>query len=58
MVMFGKQIASTGKIYDFTESNDLWEEIQSLELDWNVWKEKYQTKRNNLLSEFRLIAPK
>jgi hypothetical protein len=58
MIMFGKQIASTGKISDFTESNDLWKEIQGLDLDWKVWKNKYQEKRNNLLSEFRLIAPK
>lgn len=58
MIMFGKQIAEHGKVIDFEESNFLWDEIQTLDYDWNVWKEKYQSYRNTLLTDFRLIAPK
>ncbi len=58
MILFGKQIAEHRKIIDFKESNYLWYEIQKLDYSWIVWKDKYQSFRNNLLSEFRLIAPK
>lgn len=58
MIMFGKQIALHGKIINYEEANFLWDEIQTLELDWKVWQNKYQAYRNQLLTEFRLIAPK
>jgi hypothetical protein len=58
MIMFGKQIVLHGKVINFEESNFLWDEIQTLDYEWSVWKEKYQNYRNTLLSYFRLIAPK
>lgn len=58
IIMFGKQIAKYGKIINFEECNFVWDEIQTLDYDWDIWKNKYQLYRNNLLSEFRLIAPK
>ena len=58
MILFGKQLALYNKIIDFEEANYLWYEIQELDFEWSIWKEKYQQFRNNLLSEFRLIAPK
>jgi len=57
MIFFGKQIAEHGKITNFEEANFLWDEILTLELDWKIWKEKYQLYKNSLLSEFRLKAP-
>lgn len=58
IIIFGKQIAQYGKIVDYKEANFIWDDIQELELDWKIWKEKYNNYRNNLLTEFRKIAPK
>jgi hypothetical protein len=55
---FGIQIATHGRIVDFSKSNDLYHEIMSIESnDWEVFKEKYQGLANKLKSEFKKVAP-
>ena len=58
IVLFGIQLAKYNKIVDYTEANFIWLEIKDMDLDWNIWKEKYHSYRNKLLSEFRILAPK
>ena len=56
---FGQQFSSLGKI-DFGSMNYIWAEIISRDVDkeweWMELKEKYQTIRNSLLTEFRKTA--
>lgn len=58
MISFGIQIATKGKIEDFTCANHYWKDIQTIGYDWNSLKEKYQPVYNQLSSNFRLVAPK
>lgn len=59
IVMFGTQIASKGKIFDYSAANKHWAEIiETKEIDWAVLKEKYQPIYNELATEFRKLAPK
>lgn len=56
---FGIQIARDGKISDYTSSNYIWEEISSKpDWTWDELRDKYQSKRNQLLTEFRKHAEK
>lgn len=59
IVMFGIQIAKFGSIVDYSEANHIWEEIiSSGHTDWEYFKVKYQPVYNNMLTEFRKLAPK
>lgn len=59
IVMFGTQIATSGRITDFGAANPLYRSIvQNQTDDWNYFKANYQTKFNNLNTEFRKVAPK
>lgn len=58
MPMFGIQIAKYGKIIDYTEANKFWKDIVENEInDWEYYKEKYRPISNQILSEFRKLAP-
>ncbi|MNB85416.1 hypothetical protein D3C81_711820 [compost metagenome] len=59
ILKYGIQIAKYGRIFDYTEANYLWEEINSFETnDWEFFKTKYQPVYNELKSQFKLEAPK
>ena len=59
ILIFGIQIATKGKIYDFSEANHYWTEIlEAQEYNWDYFKTKYQPIYNDLASQFRLVAPK
>ena len=58
IIEFGKQLAQTGKITDYGCSNELFKEIMYSYSDWNMLFEEYKKRYNNLLTEFRLLAPK
>ena len=52
--MFGIQILSQGKIYDYTEANFLYEPIvNNKSNDWKEYKSNYQKMYNHYRSEFR-----
>lgn len=54
---FGTQIATTGKIEDYSKVNDLLTQI----LECNTWEEidaKFRKTYNGQSSEFKLVAPK
>lgn len=54
ILMFGIQILSKGKIYDYSEANYLYKEIVKNDCnDWEYYKEKYQGLYNSYKSEFR-----
>lgn len=58
---FAKQIAQFGKIVDYSEANNYWDEIYNdtpSENQWEYYKEKYQPRLNSLRSEFVKLAPK
>lgn len=55
---FGIQIAKTGKIYDFKETNKYWFEINDgIEHKWNYFVEKYHNMMNKKRTEFRILCP-
>lgn len=59
MQMFGIQLATQGRITDFSEANYLFHEIMSIDSnDWQVFKKKYQPIANHFATEFRKVAPK
>ena len=57
VVMFGIQIASTGKIYNFECANDHWKKITSrYNWKWEELDNEFRQIHNNVLTEFRLVA--
>ena len=57
IINFAIQIAKTGKINDYSSCNDLYWEVMK-HGDWDSLFETYKEKYNNLLTEFRKVAPK
>jgi len=56
---FGIQIATSGRIEDYSRANHLWFEIlESNQYNWAYFQEKYKPIYNQLASQFRLLAPK
>ena len=59
IMKFGIQIAKFGKIVDYHEANELWEEIYAMgECGWPAYKEKYKPLTNKLRSELTALCPK
>lgn len=59
IINFGTQIATHGKIIDYSAANNFWDEIvNNPNNDWQYYKEKYQPIYNNMMTEFRKLAPK
>lgn len=59
IILFGIQIAETGKIYDFSQANKYWLDIVHEKCySWKPLQEKYKPIKNELLTKFRKIAPK
>lgn len=59
MQMFGIQLATQGRITNFSEANYLFHEIMNIDSnDWQVFKDKYQPIANHFATEFRKVAPK
>ena len=57
--MFGSQVAKHGRVVDFSEANHYWPEIlNNPSEDWNVYHKRYKPIFNNIMSEFRKVAPK
>lgn len=54
---FGRQIATTGKIYDYQAANSFLPEILDL-LTWEEINTKYKQVYNNSTTEFRKVATK
>jgi hypothetical protein len=59
IILFGIQIAKYGKIVDYSAANHLYNEIVLNESnDWNYYFNKYKQSHNELMTEFRKLAPK
>lgn len=59
IILFGTQLAKFGKITDFTAANYLYNDIVMNEnLDEEYYKQKYSKHINELMTEFRKLAPK
>lgn len=62
IVNFGLQIATEGAIVNYHVANDIWEEIKTYytarHLDWNFYNEKFKSRHNELMTEFRKHAEK
>ena len=62
IIMYGIQIGKYGKITDYQCANNYYNEIMNIKKEgdelWKFYKEKYQSIRNELLSQFREYCPK
>ena len=59
IIKFGIQLAIYGKIVDFSECNrQFYKEILESPNDWEYLKQRYKEEHNNLMSQFRKLAPK
>jgi hypothetical protein len=59
IVKFGIQLATHGRIVDAREcGKDFFEEIINGPDDWEYYEEKYKQAHNELMTEFRKVAPK
>ncbi len=59
IIEFGRQIATHGKIIDYSSANHLHSEVFSYDTnDWDFFKNKYQSIYNSMMSDFRKVAPK
>lgn len=59
IVLFGTQLATQGRITDYTAANHFFHDIMSSGRDdWAYYKETYQSVFNNLCTEFRKVAEK
>lgn len=59
IIYFGIQVAKYGKIVDFSEANHLYDDIVlNSSIDEEYYKEKYLKLHNELMTEFRKLAPK
>lgn len=56
---FGIQIASKGKIDDFSAANDIYEEVMTNpSKDWEDYQQRWKPEFNRMNTEFRKLAPK
>lgn len=53
ILMFGIQIAESGRIFDYSCANSFWNEIEQMKT-WDEMKEKFQPIYNKLKSEFKI----
>jgi len=59
IILFGKQLATWGKIIDFSEANHYYDEIVlSKHDDWEHFKSLWKPEYNRLMTQFRKLAPK
>lgn len=59
IIDFGTQIAKTGKIENYQSCVHLWNEIKNNPSEsWKNYETKYKLKFNEMMSEFRKLAPK
>lgn len=59
IIDFGKQIAKEGKIIDYSSQNQLWLDIfNNTSEEWKDYSNIYKENHNNMMSEFRELAPK
>lgn len=59
--MFGIQIATEGRIYDYGCANELWKEMEPLVTNGATWEEIYEIykpRHNEVMTEFRKVAEK
>eukprot|EP01119_Soliformovum_irregulare_P009935 TRINITY_DN2395_c0_g1_i2.p1 TRINITY_DN2395_c0_g1~~TRINITY_DN2395_c0_g1_i2.p1 ORF type:complete len:116 (+),score=29.97 TRINITY_DN2395_c0_g1_i2:429-776(+) len=58
ILIFGIQIAQTGRIEDYSAANELWKEIKNVPSDdWAEFHARYKKVWNQLKTEFRKAAP-
>ncbi|MCK9574797.1 MAG: hypothetical protein WC979_02920 [Candidatus Pacearchaeota archaeon] len=58
IVEFGIQIATHGKIVDYSSANCYLDAIKKMPLDWSVWESRFKQTHKLLLTDFRKLAPK
>ena len=59
IIDFGTQIAKSGKIENYQSCVNLWNEIKNNPSEsWKDYELKYKSKFNEMMSEFRKLAPK
>jgi len=59
IIDFGTQIAKSGKIENYHSCIELWNEIKDNPSEiWKDYETKYKSKFNQMMSEFRKVAPK
>jgi hypothetical protein len=56
--MFGIQIATSGRIYDFSEANYIYDKLSSKIWTWEEVDTEFRDLKNNILSDFRSVTTK
>jgi len=56
--MFATQVATTGKITDFSSANFIWNKIKSKRWTWKELDKEFRELRNEILTEFRKTSEK
>jgi len=58
ILTFGMQIASYGKIINYSAANNFWNNIKdNPSTEWTIYKEEFQSTYNRLKTTFRKLAP-
>lgn len=58
-LLFGIELAQTGRITRFDAANALYEEMKAeTSMDWEYYKKKYKPIYNKLSTQLRAVAPK
>jgi predicted nucleotidyltransferase len=58
ILAFGCQLAETGKIYDFSPCNKIYERILEIGPHWDTLEQEFKPMYNILHTRFKLLAPK
>lgn len=56
--MFGTQLATTGRITDFSCANHIMEELRSRTWTWEELDERFRPDRNRIMTDFRKVTVK
>lgn len=56
--MFATQVATSGRITDFSCANFIWDKIKRKRWTWEELDEEFRELRNTILSDFRKVAEK
>jgi hypothetical protein len=57
IILYGIQLCQSGRITDYAAANEIYEEICQY-TTWNELSERFKPRYNQLLSTFRILAPK
>jgi len=58
IIKFGIQLATQGFVVNFQDGKELYDDIINGPNDWEFYSDNYKTLHNDLMTQFRKVAPK